>query len=1361
MAAILPEIICRVRAIYPFQSNERASLSFQPGDEIDVLTQLDSGWWDGWSNGMRGWFPCNYVEVIQDGVIDQQYGDNIVPEDDDFIDHAMFTRQQPQPQQPTQPQRPSRQRRHNTIHSVSSSNSSSTSSSVHQPSSSKQQQPRRPKQPPKQHQTNGMDHRLSFLAYPHQQEDWATSRTPASPPMNYHDQPFSHRQFSQDDDDDDDLRSDTSQEMQLPEGWTLMLADDGKTSYYYNHLTGGMRFKHPGLVDSDGEYDSGPEDATGHVLSGSSTGMASSIRLGESSSSRPSTRVFEERKIITADALKRLSMASSDNEDAVTRQLQLQPHYAYPVTPQEPSGGDDDDSVEKMMESWVQRETPQGRPYFCNLITQETTWNYDDIDPSTGHLRSNQDDNSSQDTDQHDPETPTHAHSSGDGIGNDKLGPDHHPAIEPQITWSTLSSDIALAIHQLNTVAQQGQQHKLMPHTSPVVESIRVMLYASGSMEKDVSQTQDPALREPRRAVMASLSKLVLSAKMASEATSTSATSSPALASSATSESVIKVQRDAGDVLSAVRNFVTTCQQCQVQVAHVDPRLIDTPDHIVGHPGGNNNMSNKTMIAAMKKLQQEESHHPAITTTTSTSTPTTSKSPSGTSTPAATMKLSDSGANMVQKAKYPLNQDLVVSLRTHGNQIYGSTDALSTSVSFLLTLHRMDGNNANGMSHSNSTNTRHHHHHDDDDNDGSDDYHSTPPPPPQRPQQYLYEDSAEEENGKANVVHLFRSLSAHLSQFLGILEDIDVPAIADVDHELPSLRSYRADKQILYNGVGQLFGTVQQLTDQMNERTQAVEAIDHAIARVERAMEGILTDVGEMVLQRHAWMVRREDKNNNNNNAAAEGGGDLSLSPTTPHFYDAPEDYDDDFAGNNPPPTPFEDSRRRGTMASLRKRNKPSIDDSKACANWFLAPDYRPNELLFGNDHNVKGGTLAALVERLTMHDSFDTSYIATFLLTYRSFCTTEEFINLLQDRYNMQAPDDLTPEQLEIWTETKQKLVRLRVFNVLKNWLENYYDEEDGFILGRLEFFTNTVVRDASPFSADQLNRLIRKRKEAGSNQSGLKKLVPQVFDGPLPIMPKNMSHIRLLETDPLEMARQLSVCDFKLYSGIRPIECLNKAWSRDTVKGGVPVAANVIQSIDYCNRLTSWVTDSILSYDEAKKRVVIIKYWAQVAERCRNMNNYNTCMAIISAFDNSAIGRLKKTWELLGNRTSQALSQIRKLMGANRNFTEYREMVHSVNPPCIPFLGIYLQDLTFIEDGNPDYLKKSEGLINFAKRQKCAEVIQEIKQFQSPPYTFRLVPELQDFIKTHLETNRDVETLYERSLHLEPRETPSNTLP
>lgn len=53
--------------------------------------------------------------------------------------------------------------------------------------------------------------------------------------------------------------------------------------------------------------------------------------------------------------------------------------------------------------------------------------------------------------------------------------------------------------------------------------------------------------------------------------------------------------------------------------------------------------------------------------------------------------------------------------------------------------------------------------------------------------------------------------------------------------------------------------------------------------------------------------------------------------------------------------------------------------------------------------------------------------FIASFLLTYRSFCTTEEFFDLLQERYNMAPPAELTPVELEIWTDKKQKLVRLR----------------------------------------------------------------------------------------------------------------------------------------------------------------------------------------------------------------------------------------------------------------------------------------------------------------------------------------------
>jgi len=164
----------------------------------------------------------------------------------------------------------------------------------------------------------------------------------------------------------------------------------------------------------------------------------------------------------------------------------------------------------------------------------------------------------------------------------------------------------------------------------------------------------------------------------------------------------------------------------------------------------------------------------------------------------------------------------------------------------------------------------------------------------------------------------------------------------------------------------------------------------------------------------------------------------------------------------------------------------------------------------------------------------------------------------------------------------------------VLKNWLENSYIDEDEYLLSRIEHFTNTSIRDSSAFAANQLQKLIRRRLESAHGE--MKKIVQNPISGPDPIYPKNVMNIQLFDTDPLEMSRQLSIMDFKLYSSIRPIECLGKAWSRDGADGSI--AMNIKQSIQYCNRLTAWVTESILLHEESKKRSVVVKYWVQVAD-------------------------------------------------------------------------------------------------------------------------------------------------------------------
>ena len=54
------------RALYDYQTQDSSSLSFNRNDVIEVLTRLESGWWDGLLGDERGWFPSNYVTVISD-----------------------------------------------------------------------------------------------------------------------------------------------------------------------------------------------------------------------------------------------------------------------------------------------------------------------------------------------------------------------------------------------------------------------------------------------------------------------------------------------------------------------------------------------------------------------------------------------------------------------------------------------------------------------------------------------------------------------------------------------------------------------------------------------------------------------------------------------------------------------------------------------------------------------------------------------------------------------------------------------------------------------------------------------------------------------------------------------------------------------------------------------------------------------------------------------------------------------------------------------------------------------------------------------------------------------------------------------
>ncbi|KAL7626961.1 cell division cycle- protein [Parahypoxylon ruwenzoriense] len=404
----------------------------------------------------------------------------------------------------------------------------------------------------------------------------------------------------------------------------------------------------------------------------------------------------------------------------------------------------------------------------------------------------------------------------------------------------------------------------------------------------------------------------------------------------------------------------------------------------------------------------------------------------------------------------------------------------------------------------------------------------------------------------------------------------------------------------------------------------------------------------------------------------------------------------------------------------------------------------------------VKGGTLLALVEQLTRHDKSDFSFNNTFLLTYRSFTTARELFELLVKRFNIQPPEGLSNADYEVWRDRKQKLIRFRVVNIIKSWFENFWMEEPNEgtrqLIRDVYAFARDTVKSTETPGANNLMTVLDQRLDGKEILS--KRMVQTVASNvPPPIMPKNMKKLKFLDIDVMEFARQLTIIESKLYGKIKPTECLNKTWQKKVGENEQEPAPNVKALILHSNQMTNWVAEMILAQMDVKKRVIVIKHFVSVADKCRGLNNFSTLTSIISALGTAPIARLKRTWDQVPARTQAVLETMRRLMASTKNFGEYREALHVANPPCIPFFGVYLTDLTFIEDGIPSIIKKT-NLINFAKRAKTAEVIRDIQQYQNAPYSLQPVPELQDYILSNMQAAGDVHEMYDKSLTVEPRE-------
>ena len=344
----------------------------------------------------------------------------------------------------------------------------------------------------------------------------------------------------------------------------------------------------------------------------------------------------------------------------------------------------------------------------------------------------------------------------------------------------------------------------------------------------------------------------------------------------------------------------------------------------------------------------------------------------------------------------------------------------------------------------------------------------------------------------------------------------------------------------------------------------------------------------------------------------------------------------------NEPMTQLEEKIRRGELpsvpesASLTLPLPPAppaatVDPLTSSDDWLAGDDYDPRDIALNREGTMTGATLEVLVVKMTDHRAFpDATFSHAFFLTFRLFTAPDELLTLLIKRFALQPPQglQLSPSDLRAWEETKLRLVRVRTCNAVKAWLEGYWQPQtDGVVLPRMQQF---LRESATPVLGSQAQRVldlvnIRIEQGATANANGIghkltrarsaDRLRPGLRDGiptstvasangvvpPTPVMHKTLhaslrnnafNAVSVLDFDVLELARQLTLMESKLYCAIRPEELLASG------QAGVRAADSVRAVTTLSTSITGWVTECILNELDARKRTGLLKYFIKLAD-------------------------------------------------------------------------------------------------------------------------------------------------------------------
>merc|ERR1719297_419736 len=136
-----------------------------------------------------------------------------------------------------------------------------------------------------------------------------------------------------------------------------------------------------------------------------------------------------------------------------------------------------------------------------------------------------------------------------------------------------------------------------------------------------------------------------------------------------------------------------------------------------------------------------------------------------------------------------------------------------------------------------------------------------------------------------------------------------------------------------------------------------------------------------------------------------------------------------------------------------------------------------------------------------------------------------------------------------------------------------------------------------------------------------------------------------KLSSTTAEDLADQITVMDYNIFSNIAERECIGQAWKKKK--------------------------------EQSPNVLAMINRFIKMGERFKTLKNYNSLCAVLGALNSSPIHRLKLAWQRVPEKQLTMFESFKTIFQNTRNFRNMRQIFRNVSPPAIPYFGLFLQEL------------------------------------------------------------------------------------